>query len=362
MNNENTDNHNSKNITESYRKIIFPVRLGIEPMERLLIADFKDDPEYISLEPQMFDDQINGKGLRVLRYRRDKRVDVYWQPGVYVDEATFNIGAGLGDFQQTDFKKAVFEIDDRGVHVHVVFRDLSGRTVELLIRENTSENSRLPFLAPVGNEIEKPKQFFLAYMQGFDFIRKKGTLISAKIGDRVLKPAGFPLLRNFRRVMFIRYSANPIVGTLNPPMDKSFAAEIPVPGVIEAGGMKISVDENGGVTAVTSEHRENCVEIEFKPPFPELSCMKNQSSDEGEWIFRISETVITGGKYLLFRDKNIVRINIDVTQHWKPVGLPLSLRLFTSILKFFRTWPSTYRWRGTVDLDNLQMTGKWERK
>lgn len=64
----------------SWRRLVLPIRLGIDPMEKLLVASFKGDPEFEGFEPQVFDDPINGKGMRVLRYRKDGKVDVYWQP------------------------------------------------------------------------------------------------------------------------------------------------------------------------------------------------------------------------------------------------------------------------------------------
>ncbi|NJD78907.1 MAG: hypothetical protein FIB08_17745 [Candidatus Methanoperedens sp.] len=63
----------------SWRHLVLPIRVGIEPMERLLVTSFKNDPEFEGLEPQVFDDPINGKGMRVLRYRKDGMVDVYLQ-------------------------------------------------------------------------------------------------------------------------------------------------------------------------------------------------------------------------------------------------------------------------------------------
>ena len=35
---------------------------------------------------------------------------------------------------------------------------------------------------------------------------------------------------------------------------------------------------------------------------------------------------------------------------WRPRGLPLSLRLVTTVARVFRTWPTTYRWDATIDL------------
>ncbi len=40
-----------------------PIRVGLDSMEGLLIATFDGDPEFESIEPQVFDDPINGKGM-----------------------------------------------------------------------------------------------------------------------------------------------------------------------------------------------------------------------------------------------------------------------------------------------------------
>jgi hypothetical protein len=58
-------------------QFILPFKVVMQPMKSLLVATFKGDPEFASLEPQVFDDPINGKGMRCLRYRHDGRVDVY---------------------------------------------------------------------------------------------------------------------------------------------------------------------------------------------------------------------------------------------------------------------------------------------
>ena len=119
----------------SWHRLVLPIRLGIDPMEGLLVASFKGDPEFEGLEPQVFDDPINGKGMRVLRYRKDGRVDVYWQPGVKVDRSTFTVGAGIGDFAQTTIDPAHFEITAQGVDLNIAFTDAQGRKVELRVRE-----------------------------------------------------------------------------------------------------------------------------------------------------------------------------------------------------------------------------------
>ena len=343
-------------------KIIFPLKLGVEPMQRLLIANFTDD-EYEALEPQMFNDSINGKGLRVLRYRKDRKVDVYWQPGVFVDPNTFNIGAGIGDFEKVKIDPACFEVDDRGINIHLAFIDKQKRKVEMRIRENTFNNKRMRFLAPVGNDIEKPKQFFLAYMLGFDFVKKKGTFFSASIGDRSLKPSPFPLLRNFKKVFFARYSIQPSVGVINPPMSMPLIFESNVPSITVVDDINISINKNGNIETINREYESIKYEIHFFPEFPNLTCIQDNKPVKGKWEFHIAQDLITSGNFFLNKQAGVVSVEIDVTGSWKPVNLPLSLKVFTMVLRFFRNWPATYRWIGEVDFNNdLKMSGSWIRK
>ncbi len=120
----------------SQRRVVLPIRVGIDMMERLLVATFKGDPDFEGFEPQVFDDPVNGKGMRVLRYRKDGKVDVYWQPGVRVDRSTFTVGVGIGDFAETTIEPTQFKITERGVDLHVAFTDAQGRKVELHVLED----------------------------------------------------------------------------------------------------------------------------------------------------------------------------------------------------------------------------------
>ncbi len=101
----------------SPRRIILPIRLGIDHIEGLLVASFEGDPEFEGIEPQVFDDPINGRDMRVLRYRKDGMVDVYWQPGVRVDRSTFTVGKGIVDFAETTMEPAHLKITDRGMEL-----------------------------------------------------------------------------------------------------------------------------------------------------------------------------------------------------------------------------------------------------
>ena len=349
--------------SESVHKIVLPIRISIDPMERLLVASFKGDPEFEMIEPQIFDDPVNGKGMRVLRYRKDQKVDVYWQPGVKTDRSTIAIGGGIGDFQEVNIEPARFEIADRGIDLHLAFTDAQKRMVEFKILENTTVNNRFSLLAPVGKDIDNPLRLFLVYMHEFDFVRKKGTEILARIGDRELRPAAFPILRNYQKVLLMRYSAEPVIGTFNPQTDVPVVFELSAPGSVEIEGMRVSVDEHCRVTQIDAGQGRRTAQIVFFPGFPNVLDLPEGTTEVGRWTFRISDAVITGGSYNLLRKGDSVAVEIDVTEQWKPSGLPLSFKIFTQVVSSFRSWPTTYKWRGIVRLDDaLTIDGAWIRK
>lgn len=344
-------------------KLILPIRLGLDHMERLLVADFKGDQEFVGIEPQVFDDPVNGKGMRVLRYRKDGKVDVYHQAGVRIDRSTFVVGAGIGDCAAAVIDPARFEITDRGVDVHVAFTDAQGRQMELRILENAHGKRGFPLLAPVGADIRNPLQLFLVYMPEIDLVRRAGTLVEGRIGDRTLRPASLPVLLGGHRVLFIRYVASPVIGTLNPPASQPLTAELRVPGRVEADGMSVVVDGEGRVTHISPAREPDRAEVEFVPGFPNLSGLPRGGFASGRWSFRLAGVPITGGSYRVSREGDRLPIELDVTEHWRPSRLPLSMKVFTRFVPMFRTWPATYRWRGTVDLGATPtMSGAWERK
>ncbi len=347
----------------SSRRVMLPIRVGIDPMEKLLVADFKGDPEFVGIEPQVFDDPVNGKGMRVLRYRKDGKVDVYWQPGVRVDRGSFVIGAGIGDFAETAIESERFEITDRGVRLDVAFTDAQGRRMELRVIEDASGKRGFPLLAPVGADIDKPLQLFLAYLPDIDLVRRAGSLVEGRIGDRALRPASLPIVLRGHRVLFIRYVARPVIATLNPPAGEPVIVELPVPGSVEVDGMTVVADGDGSVTRIGAAPAPHRVEVDFFPGFPNLLGLPSGGSASGRWSIRITGVPITGGSYRASREGGRADVALDVTDHWKPAGLPLSMELFTRVVPTFRTWPSTYRWRGAVELGAAPaMSGAWERK
>lgn len=343
------------------KTFVIPFLIGVEPMKRLLIADFENDNEYTAIEPQLFDDEINGKGLRILVYRTDKFVDVYHQKGVRINQETFNIGEGIGVLQEKIIEPDLFRINQNGVNLHVAFRDKKDRLIEMKIKESATSNKRLSFLAPVGNDIKHPKQLFLAYMKDFDFVLKKNTVFYAKVGDRILKPSNFPLLRNGKKVFFARYSNNPEVGTLNPPMNLPLVLDSVESGRVEAAGLSVQFRDEK-VISIKPKGNDKNISVEFPDGMPNLIDLQEGTDYEGKWTYKTDNHIITGGTYNFLRIGEKIDVQINVTRKWIPQNLPISLNLFTFFVKIFRTWPATYFWKGRVDLsDGMTMSGEWYR-
>lgn len=352
----------SLGVTKSHNEFVLPIKLALDPMKHLIVISLKGDSEYEMLEPQLFDDKINGKGIRVLRYRKDKKVDVYWEPGVRVDPTTLSLGDGIGDFEETKFSRSYFEITNEKVILDVNFVDKQNRNVKICLNEKSTSKKRMSFLAPVGNDIKNPKQFFLAYMLDFDFLIKNETLFDISIGEHKLVPSKFPLLRNFKQVYFSRYSGRPAISVLNPLQKNLIIIGINPSNTIEAEGMKIEFDYNGNVSRLFIEENQVIYEIIFYSSFPNLLELNDSETIKGEWIFKIADSSITGGLYSLTRSDNLVQFQLDVLKHWNPIDLPLSFRVFTRLNSFFRRWPSTYTWDSTVDIYNMSISGRWRRK
>lgn len=340
---------------------VIPISLSIEPIKHLIVVDYDNDSEYISIEPQIFDDPIYGNGIRVLLYRKDKLVDVYYQKSLKFDSTKFCIGEGLGEVGQVEMSPAKFEISSKGVDLDIAFTDNKKRLISMKIIESTTSDSRFSFLAPVGKDIKSPNKLFLAYMHDFDFVRKNGTQIHTRIGDRLLKPASFPLTRDWHKVYFARYASRLTIGQINEspfiPLTKTLKV-----GVNTFGDTTIIINKKFGVEEYLVGDKTRNVSLVFEDAFPNLLAMQSGSQIIGKWKYKADDVVLTGGQYKVERKDSIFRVILDVTDKWKPKELPFSFKIFTLIECSFRTWTTTYFWEATLNIATNEVVSNWRRK
>jgi len=76
----------------------------------------------------------------------------------------------------------------------------------------------------------------------------------------------------------------------------------------------------------------------------------------------VDDARLVAGPWSARRSADRVELDLDTDTPWRPRGLPWLLRVLTRVVPAFRRWPTTYRWRATVDLAGpLTVAGRWER-
>jgi hypothetical protein len=203
--------------------VVSPFHLQTDPMEGLILINFDRDADrvYKGFEPQWFDDDVHGRGLLVIGWRVDGRVDVFHDPALRLDRETYGIaGKGLHQMEERSFAGAVFGAGPAGAQLDVGFEDLEGRLVRLVIRESDTRPRRpFAFLAPMGTDAAEPPSLPLVFVHDFYFVRRAGTEIRIEIDGRSHRGDPIPLILDGARVHFLRYSADPFIATWNPNPD-----------------------------------------------------------------------------------------------------------------------------------------------
>ncbi|CAN5550291.1 hypothetical protein BH23BAC4_BH23BAC4_10520 [soil metagenome] len=364
--------------------VVSPFHLDTEPMKRLLLVNFEQDPDrtYLGLEPQAFADDLHGTGLLVLGWRVDGRVDVFHDPALRLEPANYGIaGKGLHQMAERSFGGATFEVGPAGAQVDLRFEDLEGREISIFIRE-TDMRPRRPFnlLAPMGTAASDPPALPLVYVNDFYFVRKAGTEVRIAIDGRVHEGDSIPLILDGARVHFLRYSADPFIVTWNP---RSVSRAAILHGVTahrsgtmeaEAAGNRYDLIDHVGhveIQRMTRGDGRHQVVIDFEPAFPHLLALRDEVDVSGR--FRITSEPQAGtvvGTWRVSRSGDRIDLELSPNGGWTPGEAPPMARVLFRTVSMFRQWPTTYRWRGSLAVpadaaraprDGLSMTSRWER-
>lgn len=175
-------------------------------------------------------------------------------------------------------------------------------------------------------------------MLDFGFVKRDGTFVQIMIDGISLKLENFPIPFGGKKVYFARYSSKLLIGEINASLK-----------TLGETNLIATVD---GTTA----------EIKFDVPTVGLDSLNDGESKEGRWEYLSDSKRITGGLYCYSRRGDNVEVLIDVGEKWKPGKLPIAFTLFTKIVSSFRTWPTLYQWKGSVDLRDLSVKGGWHKK
>jgi hypothetical protein len=350
-----------------------PFHLHHDPMERLLLLNFDDDPDeiYLGFEPQVFDDDVHGQGLLVIGWRVDGYVDVYHQPGLRLKAATYSIaGNGLAEMLMRPMDGSTFEVTAAGVDAHITFDDKLGRPVELRVKEHNTKTRR-PFalLAPMGSAATNPEALPLLFLHDFYFVRRANSEVRLSVAGKVHTPSTLPIPLDGSRMYFLRYSDNPLIITWNPAFDGVLTPLTRI-GSSEAllGGVRYDLTANHGqpeLAQMRLEQRGHHVTVTFLPAFPNLVALRDGAAVSGS--FRIAGGTgagTVGGVYTVARHGEAVTVRVTPSDGWQPDERKWSLRLLYRVVPTFTNWPKTYTWTATLDLSDLtevRMRASWQR-
>jgi len=361
-------------IAQENTAIINPFRIDIDPMERLLLVNFENDPDtlYIGFEPQVFNDTINGRGHLILGWRQDGKVDVFHEPGLKPDPDKYDIaGKGLNNMIERALPGAIFEINEFGVQAYYEFQDIHGRTVVISINENNPKKSK-PFglLAPMGAAAENPSAMPLVLLHDFYFVRKKHTVMEVSIDGKQHKPDQLPIPMDWTKMSFIRYSPLPLIATLNPAYDGELTYIDVEKGEknIRSGDYIFEFewkDDLPSIRRIVRNNQTHPIELRFTSGFPDIKSLSDNVSLSGK--FEIEGHPSTGkiiGEYTVGKKDDRITITMHPSKGWKPRPTKLSLRFLYTVAKIFRQWPTTYEWTAHIhegDDGRYNMKSNWVR-
>ncbi len=333
---------------------VCPLSLQVDEVASMLNFELADHPVYDGGEVQWFDDETHGTGMLVFLSRHDSgRIDYYLQPGLRVERASYEIGAGIGSWAEIDFDRARLIVTGTGVDAEVRFTDIDGRPVEVRV-DDRDRRPRRPagLLAPVSAGILRPVSLLLVWMPRFDLVRVTGTPPVVRIGGVDVSTGRLPGARLHRRHL-IKYAAPVVTVELNRGHDGTWPPN-------DAGHQLVG--DRAGVREVVAEHAEHRVRLLLDPAMPGLTGLADASGASGRWHIEVDEVRLTGGAWSMTRTGGEVTVEMDVDERWRPGRLPWLMRLVTTVVPVFRRWPTTYRWSATAQLGQPPvLTGRWER-
>jgi hypothetical protein len=348
-------------------EVVVPVTLELSPIRQLLIIDVADDPTYRTLEPQVVETP-DGAGTLLLAYRHDGHVEVYAPPELDVDASGYDgLGNGLEDLHRATFEHARFEVTGEGLQLDVAFTAPTGRRFDLHLHEHLrGRRDRVALLAPVGGAFETPAFFPFLWLPAMSFVPVRGTDVDLRVDGEARSIARLPLPIGGRRCLMARYDAEVMVCLLNP-------ASVQAPARVRVNGAGAPAAPDLEVVAVGDGHAIAAVRVgrgghtcaaRFEPPLPDPRSVHEGSRRAGDLLLQADDRTQLRGRYELTRAGDLVELVIDDFGPWRiRVRRPPFALLFR--LPIFRRWPTTYRWRASLDLGAGQdgrLDSRWVRR
>lgn len=314
-----------------------PLNINIEPMDKLMLIDFKGDSIYETIELQIFNDE-RGKGATVILYKKNGGTDVF-----YTDSAFVNAKLFKGSLYENKEIKYSLNVLNSGLEAFVELNDKLGRKIAVKIKEENNTNMPKSFLAPVGGIIKTFTFFPLFYMKSFNFVKQSGTNISIKINNNDLKAKKIPILLNGSFVYLSRYSTEPVICNINDKFNGKLKPMFPTQEnkFIDKNMTYELINNNNHyeIQKVSCSNPINKVSILFSPAIPDLVNLKKGITIAGKFSIEIDSIAgIVAGEYQISRINDQISITMKPLKAYSPMTGPL--------------WVLAYTWNATITIQN----------
>ena len=328
-----------------------PFNIAVVQMDKLMLIDIEDDPEYTAIELQTFDD-TRGQAARVLLYHHTGPADSY-----YTNQAFAVPDSGHDTSFLAPDMVYHFDVTASGLDASLRMQDHAGKLIEFRVKETSRKKWSQGFLAPVGGSgAVQFDHFPLYHMKGMNFVRRSGTEIAIKIGGEERKPKKFPIPANWELVYLSRYTAAPILGCWNTPHDGELAPFQPEQQMMyQTEQTRYELVNNAGhyeIRKMVGGNDKHDMSFEFAPPIPDLPGLKDLIELSGRFSAGADGILgIVAGTYHITRQGNVIEMEIQPQEGWQPMPGPL--------------WVTTWLWKGTITVGadhTISLKSAWLRR
>ncbi len=332
----------------------FPLLFSVEreDLECIILIDIESSEYYRTIEYQAVDDE-RGEGHIVILYDLDDRKNIYYSPGLSVDEEDYRHFNDIRQIRETVIN-GFHEYGGNGLKAAMDMTDSAGRRVAYTIEENNPSAELGGLVAPVARDVAEPEFFPFIYMDYFGFSPAESTEVAAEVDGRESPVVSLPVKLNGIKPYMIRYSLRSPV--LNWNGEKSGPLEYAAPAAgesdLEYGGWIYHLAWRGNIpetAGLTSCGEGGDISVLFSPPVPNLLYLDPSEEIKGRFSFSSERhRGIFAGEYTLaYRGR--WRFTLHPTHCSKPAVLP-------------GKWWRNYRFIMDVSLDTRRVESEWSVK
>jgi len=338
--------------------ILSPFSMNFDPMDRLLLVNFEEDPIYYSIELQIFH-KLDKEYPLVIMYRKDNMMDIYYTNEVVVKNREKMIMDLLTNvsFNQLEEIEYKFQFDEMGLDAYLFLKDKLEKEIEIKIKEKTHERELASILSPIGAVSKKPEYFPIVFLNKFGMVIKKNTEIFVKIHGLLRDTAEMPVRMNGMNVYLARYSLEPIICNWNNCFKGNMNPIILNPPTLNISNKDITyyLLNNSDYYEIKqiygNDGEGHTVSFEFSPAIPNILSLGSNSKINGRFSCIIDDKKgIFAGEYYLARTGGTIEFSITPTKGWQPFPGKL--------------WLKTYKWTSEIqiqDIGDIKIASSWRR-